>query len=164
VPGVEPTPVTDPTPATEGTAPTPEAIGRLERARAAERLQTRFYRALAAEAVSSGDLSGEERLNELHADEQHHLARITARLLELGLAPEPLAEPRPGGSLPWPDWEDEARSREEEEIRFYTELMEAGGLDPVTREIIEEILASERQHARVLGGKWVPASPGGGVE
>lgn len=163
-PAGEPTPVTDHTPGRADSAPTAEAIGRLEMARAAERLQTRFYRALAAEAVSSGDLSGEERLNELHADEQHHLARITARLLELGLVPEPLAEPRAAGSLPWPDWENEARVREEEEVRFYTELLEAGGLDPVTQEIIEEILASERQHARVLGGKWVPASPGGGVE
>lgn len=136
----------------------------MERARAAERLQTRFYRALAAEAVACGDLSGEERLNELHADEQHHLARITARLLELGLTPDPLAEPVPGAALPWPDWEGEARAREEGEIRLYGELMEAGGLDPATQGIIQEILASERQHARVLGGKWVPASPGGGVE
>lgn len=155
--------MTDSTAGAEPGTPTPEAILRLEDARAAERLQTRFYRALAAEAVSSGDLSGEERLNDLHADEQHHLARITARLLELGLVPRPLAEPLPGQSLPWPDWEAEARTREEEEIRLYEELLEAGGLDSVTREIIEEILASERQHARVLGGKWVPASPGGGV-
>lgn len=144
--------------------PTPEALRRLEEARAAERLQTRFYRALAAEAVSAGDLSGEERLNELHADEQHHLARMTARLLELGRVPDALPEPRSGEVLPWPDWEPDARAREEEEIRLYEALLKADGLDPVTREIVEEILASERQHARVLGGKWVPASPGGGVE
>lgn len=155
--------MTEPTPPTPTDTPTPAAIERLEGARAAERLQTRFYRALAAEAVVSGDLSGEERLNDLHADEQHHLARITARLLELGLTPRPLAEPVPGEALPWPDWEAAARSREEGEIRLYLELLEADGLDPVTRGIVEEILATERQHARVLGGKWVPASPGGGV-
>ena len=90
--------------------PTPGAIQRLEGARASERRQTRFYRALAAEAVESGDLSGEDRLNDLHADEQHHLARLTARLLELGLTPAPLPEPPlMGSTLPWPEWEDAAR-------------------------------------------------------
>lgn len=153
----------DPTSGPDIDGPTPEAVQRLEEARSAERLQTRFYRALAAEAVDAGDLSGEERLNELHADEQHHLARITARLLELGLTPRPPSEPLPGESIPWPDWEPSARSREEEEIRLYQDLLEADGLDAVTRGIVEEILATERQHARVLGGKWVPASPGGGV-
>ena len=145
--------------------PTPGAIQRLEGARAAERRQTRFYRALAAEAVESGDLSGEDRLNDLHADEQHHLARLTARLLELGLTPAPLPEPPlMGSTLPWPAWDDAARRLEEEEIRLYEGLLEAGGLDSDTLGIVEEILASERHHARVLGGKWVPASPGGGVE
>lgn len=145
--------------------PTPGAIQRLEGARAAERRQTRFYRALAAEAVESGDLSGEDRLNDLHADEQHHLARLTARLLELGLTPAPLPEPPlMGSTLPWPEWEDAARRLEEEEIQLYEGLLEAGGLDSDTLGIVEEILASERHHARVLGGKWVPASPGGGVD
>jgi rubrerythrin len=145
--------------------PTPGAIERLEMARAAERRQTRFYRALAAEAVESGDLPGEDRLNDLHADEQHHLARLTARLLELGLSPAPLPEPPVMGSaLPGPEWEHSARRLEEEEIRLYEGILEAGGLDIDTLGIVEEILASERHHARVLGGKWVPASPGGGVE
>jgi len=146
-------------------APTPGAIERLEMARAAERRQTRFYRALAAEAVEAGDLPGEDRLNDLHADEQHHLARLTARLLELGITPAPLAEPAGMAStLPWPEWEASARRLEEEEIRLYEEILGAGGLDNDTLGILEEILASERHHARVLGGKWVPASPGGGVE
>jgi len=146
-------------------APTLDAIERLELARAAERRQTRFYRALAAEAVEAGDLSGEERLNDLHADEQHHLARLTARLLELGIAPAPLPEPPGMGStLPWPGWEGPARLLEEGEVRLYEGILEAGGLDSDTLGIVEEILASERHHARVLGGKWVPASPGGGVE
>jgi hypothetical protein len=39
-----------------------------------------------------------------------------------------------------------------------------GGLDPLTLEIAREILATEKLHARNLGGKWVPAAPGGGVE
>jgi len=145
--------------------PTSGAIRRLEVARAAERRQTRFYRALAAKAVESGDLPGEDRLNDLHADEQHHLARLTARLLELGLTPDPLPEPpMEGATLPWPEWEDSARRLEEEEIRLYEGILGAGELDRETLGIVEEILATERHHARVLGGKWVPASPGGGVE
>lgn len=140
------------------------ALARVEAARAAERRQTRFYRALALAAGLAGDPVAEERLNELHADEQHHLARLTARLLELGHAPAPLEEVDPGASVPWPSWEDEARRREDAEVLRYEELLAAGGLDPLTLEMVREILATERLHARELGGKWVPAAPGGGVE
>lgn len=141
----------------------PEVLARVEAARAAERSQTRFYRALALEAGLAGDAAAEERLNELHADEQHHLARLTARLLELGYPPAPLEE-GDGAPPPWPSWEAEARRREEAEVRHYEDLLAAGGLDPLTREMAREILATERLHARELGGKWVPAAPGGGVE
>lgn len=140
----------------------PGILGLLEEARASERNQTRFYRALAVHAGDAGDAVAEERLNELHADEQHHLARITARLLEVGVVPEPLSED--ALTVPWPDWEAEARRREEAEVALYDVLLENSDLDPVTLDILEEILATERLHARDLGGKWVPASPGGGVE
>ncbi len=66
---------------------TSDLIAALEEARAAEKEQALFYRALAAEAERRGDAALSERYNELHADEQHHLARLTARLLELGAAP-----------------------------------------------------------------------------
>lgn len=147
-----------------GTAPGPEALRQLNDARSAERGQTRFYRALAQAAGAAGDVEGEERLNELHADEQHHLARLTARLLELGepLPPDPPRE-RAVDLAPWPAWEEEARKREVEEVRRYEALLELGELDPVTRGIVEEILSTERHHARALGGKWVPAEPGGGM-
>lgn len=139
----------------------PGALARLEEARASERRQTRFYRSLALEAGLAGDAAAEERLNELHADEQHHLARLTARILELGADPAPLdgaAE-----AAPWPLWQEEARRREQAEVARYEGLLDAGGLDPHTLEIVREILATERLHARDLGGKWVPAAPGGEV-
>ena len=66
----------------------------LEQARAAEKAQALFYRALAAEAEARGNERLSERLNELHADEQHHLSRLTARLLELGATPDDLS-PQP---------------------------------------------------------------------
>jgi ferritin-like protein len=142
----------------------PGVLVEVEAARAAERSQTRFYRALALEAGLAGDAAGEERLNELHADEQHHLARLTARLLELGVTPAPLEDADPGATVPWPAWEGEARRREQAEVSRYERLVAEGGLDPLTLEIAREILATEKLHARNLGGKWVPAAPGGGVE
>ena len=127
----------------------------LSASRRREKAQTLFYRALAAEAEAAGNAAGSERLNELHADEQHHLARLTARLLELGHTPEDLRGiAAPGGSFPL--WEDEARAREGEEIVWYQEML-ALELDALTREIVEEILDSERRHRAELRGKWMSA-------
>ena len=120
-----------------------------------EKGQTLFYRALAAEAELSGDAELAERLNALHADEQHHLSRLTARILELGEEPEDLSNaPRPEPSLD--QWEAEARAREQNEIGSYERALEVIEDEP-TRAILEEILASERQHEEHLGGKWMPA-------
>ena len=129
--------------------------GALAEARRREKAQTLYYRALAAQAETEGAAAAAERLNELHADEQHHLSRLTARLLELGGRPEDL----PGGlrEAVLDGWEDEARERESAEVTFYEEFMEMEGLDDVTRAIVKEILESERQHHRHLGGKWMPA-------
>lgn len=134
----------------------------LERSRLREKGQTLFYRALAAEAESGGTTEAGERLNELHADEQHHLSRLTARLLELGEMPADLSELR----RPVVDlgrWEEEAREREKEEVEWYEGLLERAGaaLDDASRAVLEEILSSERHHRRELGGKWMPASPRG---
>lgn len=137
----------------------------LERSRTREKRQTLFYRALASEAELGGSLEAAERLNELHADEQHHLSRLTARMLELGEVPEDLARmDRPVVELK--GWEVEAREREEDEVAWYERILEdeGGELDEETRAALKEILASERHHRRELGGKWMPASPGGDEE
>ena len=129
--------------------------GFLTEARRREKVRTLIYRTLAAEAELAGDADASERLNGLHADEQHHLSRLTARLLELGGEPEELGGlPRP--ELPLEGWEARARELEADEVDFYEEAT-ALDLDPDTAEIVDEILASERMHLEHLGGKWMPA-------
>lgn len=132
-----------------------ELSAHLERARALEKDQTLHYRALAARAEAVGDAVASQRLNELHADEQHHLSRLTARLLELGHTPVELE----GGlkELPLQGWEVEAATREDREIEFYADFVAAGYVDPDTRELLAEVLESEHQHRRHLGGKWMSA-------
>ncbi len=135
--------------------PTREFVELLELCRERERAQTRFYRALAAEAELQGRMDVAERLNALHADEQHHLSRLTARLLELGVKPRELAP----GNAPAADldsWEATARTREAGEVSWYQELLERA-VDAQTRALFEEILASEQKHRDELGGKWMPA-------
>jgi rubrerythrin len=132
-----------------------DAPGLLEASRAREKGQALFYRALAAQAVAAGDDDASERLNDLHADEQHHLSRLTARLLELGGRPHDLsAVPTPGGELA--GWEAVARDRELEEVRWYEAAAELP-LDAQTNAVVVEILESERHHAEVLRGKWMSA-------
>ena len=131
-------------------------VTRLAEARRLEKTRTRIYRSLAAAAEDAGQPEASERLNGLHADEQHHLSRLTARLLELGGTPEPLE----GGlvdDLRLEDWEAEARHAESREIAFYEAFLAETSLDPETRAILEEILVSERLHLEHLGGKWMPA-------
>ena len=128
----------------------------LEESRLREKRQTLFYRSLAAEAEWSDRLDEAERLNGLHADEQHHLSRLTARILELGDRPEDLRGiSRPDASLD--GWEEEARAREDDEIAWYEGILEREELDDEVRRIVEEILASERHHRERLGGKWMSA-------
>jgi rubrerythrin len=132
-----------------------DAAGVLEASRAREKRQTLFYRALAARAVAAGDDDASERLNDLHADEQHHLSRLTARLLELGGSPRDLSSvSAPAGGLE--DWERVAREREDAEVRWY-EAAAALPLDAPTRALLAEILDSERHHAEALRGKWMSA-------
>ena len=127
----------------------------LEMCRQAEKEQALFYRALAAEAEKQGDIPLGERFNELHADEQHHLSRLTARLLELGAAPGELPA-RLAGTVQFDGWEAFARRRERDEVRRYETLL-AQELDDATRALAEQILETERHHAQELGGKWMPA-------
>jgi rubrerythrin len=127
----------------------------LQRCRMRERVQAHFYRSLAAEAEERGEDEISERLNGLHADEQHHLSRLTARILELGAVPDDLAgvEQVP---VHFDEWAEVARRREEDEVSGYEEIL-ANVIDTETRRIVEEILESELHHRKELGGKWMPA-------
>lgn len=130
-------------------------IDALQSCREAEKQQALFYRSLAFLAEEAGDAALCERLHGLHADEQHHLSRISARLLELGAAPVDIRHVR-AGTESLEDWEARARQSEREEIRRYEELLREQ-LDDPTADLVREILATEQHHARELGGKWTPA-------
>jgi rubrerythrin len=128
----------------------------LESARAAEKRQALYYRALASAAEDRGDDALSERLNELHADEQHHVSRLSARLLETGASLRPLPDvldepPSLDG------WEVEAHRREADEVARYEALVADEALDAATLALVAEILETERNHARELGGKWTSA-------
>lgn len=132
-----------------------EIVPLLELCRRAEKEQALFYRALAARAEAAGSSELAQRFHDRHADEQHHLSRLSARITELGRSPEDLSslavEP-----VPLEAWEPATRTREAEEVRMYERLLNAE-LDDRTRELVEEILEVERAHAADLGGKWTPA-------
>jgi len=130
----------------------------LREGRLRERAQTRFYRRLAGDAELAGDLAAAERLNDLLADEQHHVSRLTARLLEMGEAPGESAGAQEGRGLE--GWEEEARRREADEIGWYEDALKRVPDGP-TRSILREILVSERHHYEQLAGKWMPAAPQG---
>jgi rubrerythrin len=127
----------------------------LEDARRAEKEQALFYRGLASEAEQRDDADLAARFHDLHADEQHHLSRLTARLIEMGEKPADLADVR-AGAVDSPGWEAEAHAREDAEIRRYESLL-GRSLDEHTRAIVAEVLEVERHHARELGGKWTMA-------
>jgi len=126
----------------------------LREARRRERGQAVYYRRLAGAAEDAGDQDAIERINELLADEQHHLSRVTARLLEMGDTPPEVTPSDEEPSLK--GWESEARAREAGEVAFYKAAL-ARRLDGKTREILQEILESERRHREELGGKWMTA-------
>jgi rubrerythrin len=128
---------------------------RLQAARAAEKEQALFYRGLAATAEAEGREELAERFQQLHADEQHHLSRLTARLLELGEQPAELRVAPPAAST-LDGWEAEAEERERAEVRRYEELLR-GEWDDATRSLLENTLEVERRHAERLGGKWTMA-------
>ena len=140
---------------TDGATLPADVAGALADARAAEKDQALFYRALAAAAEDAGDAALSERLNGLHADEQHHLSRLTARLVEAGLGVVDLAGAAHG--VPGLDaWEGEARRREEAEVARYRALLQME-LDERTAAMLREFLQAEERHAQELGGKWMGA-------
>jgi rubrerythrin len=130
-------------------------IAAMHDARTAEKLQALFYRTLAALAEDAGDAPLAERLNGLHADEQHHLSRLSARLVELGEDLADLSTYAPPTARV-DGWEDVARTREQAEIARYETLL-AHEMDAETRAMLEEFVAAERSHAAELGGKWMSA-------
>ena len=128
----------------------------LREGRSRERAQALFYRSLSAEAERVGDASTAERLNELLADEQHHVSRLTARLLEAGEATDDIMQTPDVPALD--AWEAAARAREAEEVRWYEDAV-GRVVDPGTRAVLAEILESERHHHESLSGKWMSAAP-----
>lgn len=130
-------------------------IPQLEILRKAEKEQALVYRDLAARAEESGDPELAQRFHDLHADEQHHLSRLTARILELGGMPADLGgvsfEP-----IPLTEWQESIREREEREIRRYHEMLDEI-TDGVTRALLDGIVEVEAQHVVELGGKWTLA-------
>lgn len=130
-------------------------VAELERGRREEKAQSLYYRRLGAAAEAAGDETLAARFHDLHADEQHQLSRLTARLIELGLAPESLDDV----TAPAPDldrWEERARAREAAEVERYEALLLLP-LDQPTRALAEAALQVERLHAGELGGKWTMA-------
>lgn len=127
----------------------------LRTARAAEKEQALFYRSLTGQAEDADDAVAAERLNGLLADEQHHLSRLTARLLEQGHDVDDLGS-AVAPAVDLASWQTIARDRELVEIARY-ELLLTHDLDDVTRALIEDILQTERNHERELGGKWMMA-------
>lgn len=131
-----------------------DAIRLLHEARTAEKEQTLFYRALTAVAEARGAERDSEALNGLLADEQHHLSRLSVRLVELGAE---VFEPRAQTpEYDFSDWRYEARLRERAEIARYERLLEQP-LDAQTRGMLHAILEVERQHEANLGGKYTEA-------
>jgi rubrerythrin len=130
-------------------------VAELQQARRAEKEQALFYRALAAQAEQANDWQAAEDLNGLQADEQHHLSRLTVRLLEMD---QPIAELHDVRSPPvaYSDWRPVARARELEEIERYERLALLEP-DAATAALIAEIVTAEREHARTLGGKFMNA-------
>jgi rubrerythrin len=132
-----------------------DLVRALRAARRAEKEQALFYRALVTHAENVGDAQAAEDLNGLHADEQHHLSRLTVRLVEADQSLDDMSSVQAPPTT-FPNWQADARRREHDEIRRYEQL--AGmQLDSLTAALIAEILNVERQHAQTLGGKFMSA-------
>jgi rubrerythrin len=128
----------------------------LHEARALEKEQALFYRVLSAQAEEQGNLEDVEALNGLLADEQHHLSRLSVRLVELGEELAPLTDLHQESETVYANWQDVARIRERKEIARYEEMLELD-LDGETARMIEGFLQAERQHEKHLGGKYTDA-------
>jgi rubrerythrin len=134
----------------------PGFVAALHEARALEKEQAQFYRVLSSIAEERADLVGIEALNGLLADEQHHLSRLSVRLVELGEELGPLNDGHRPGDAVYDGWRDAARVRERNEVARYEALLQQE-LDEDTARMISSFLDTERQHEAHLGGKYTDA-------
>ena len=128
----------------------------LHEARALEKEQAQFYRVLGMQAEEHGNLEDVEALNGMLADEQHHLSRLSVRLVELGAELAPLSDEHLPSEALYPKWREIARIRERKEIDRYEQMLQLD-LDPETFRMIEGFLDAERQHEQHLAGKYTDA-------
>jgi hypothetical protein len=128
----------------------------LHEARALEKEQALFYRVLSAQAEEQGNAADVEALNGLLADEQHHLSRLSVRLVELGEELAPLTDKHQESETVYTNWQEVARIRERKEIARYEEILTLD-LDGETARMIEGFLLAEREHEKHLSGKYTDA-------
>jgi rubrerythrin len=128
----------------------------LHEARALEKEQAQFYRVLSAQAEEQGNLEDVEALNGMLADEQHHLSRLSVRLVELGEDLATLNDAHMPTDAVYPNWQQVARIRERKEIARYEGILELD-LDVETARMIESFLDAEREHEKHLAGKYTDA-------
>lgn len=128
----------------------------LHEARVLEKEQAQFYRVLSAEAEERGNAEDIEALNGLLADEQHHLSRLSVRLVELGEELAALSDEHMPSDALYDRWQEVARTRERNEIARYEKLLELP-LDKDTAAMIRGFLEVERQHEQHLAGKYTDA-------
>ena len=134
----------------------PAYAAALHEARALEKEQAQFYRVLSAQAEAQGNAADIEALNGLLADEQHHLSRLSVRLVELGEDLAPLSDALLPSDAIYPSWHEVARIRERKEIARYEGIL-AMELDSETAAMIRGFLDAERQHEQHLAGKYTDA-------
>jgi ferritin-like metal-binding protein YciE len=128
----------------------------LHEARALEKEQALFYRVLSAQAEEHGNTEDIEALNELLADEQHHLSRLSNRLVELGEELAALNDAHMPSDAIYENWRDVARIRERKEVARYEAMLQQE-LDDDTARMIRSFLDTERQHEAHLAGKYTDA-------
>jgi rubrerythrin len=128
----------------------------LHEARALEKEQAQFYRVLSAQAEEHNHTEDIEALNGMLADEQHHLSRLSVRLVELGEELAPLSDEHMPSEVVYPNWHEVARIRERKEIARYEALLQQN-LDAETAVVIRGLLETERQHEEHLSGKYTDA-------
>ena len=134
----------------------PAFVSALHEARALEKEQAQFYRVLSAQAEERSNPEDAEALNGMLADEQHHLSRLSVRLVELGEELASLSDAIMPSDAIYDSWRDVARIRERKEIARYEALL-ALDLDEATEHVIQSILDTERQHEMHLAGKYTDA-------
>jgi rubrerythrin len=128
----------------------------LHESRALEKEQAQFYRVLSTRAEEAGNTDDIEALNGLLADEQHHLSRLSVRLVELGEDLAPLSDEHMPSDALYDNWRDVARIRERKEIARYQEILKLS-LDAETARMITSFIETEKQHEEHLAGKYTDA-------